>query len=152
MRFRRAVVGYGDDAACVQGDLEEMERLLKRETMALELTLASREKAQAELSKVNLFLYCFIIVLKKNYKSIRDLFNRRHNSPACLPQAFHRCFMLPPSSKVKDDGSFKILHLALTVCWTTLSGNSQTRRGRLTTDDKLAARENVFIGRIKGFL
>lgn len=51
--------GTVDDAACVQGDLEEMEGLLKRETMALELTLASREKAQAELSKVNLFPVLF---------------------------------------------------------------------------------------------
>ncbi|KAM7375298.1 hypothetical protein PAMA_014410 [Pampus argenteus] len=36
---------------CSQGDLDEVQRLLKKETMALELTLASREKAQAELNK-----------------------------------------------------------------------------------------------------
>ncbi|XP_039997656.1 stress response protein NST1 [Xiphias gladius] len=35
----------------LQGDLEEVQRLWKKETMALELACASREKAQAELNK-----------------------------------------------------------------------------------------------------
>ncbi|XP_042260941.1 uncharacterized protein LOC121892153 isoform X1 [Thunnus maccoyii] len=35
----------------LQGDLEDVQRLLKKETMALELTLACREKALAELNK-----------------------------------------------------------------------------------------------------
>ncbi|XP_067439551.1 uncharacterized protein si:dkeyp-34c12.1 isoform X2 [Thunnus thynnus] len=35
----------------LQGDLEDMQRLLKKEMMALELTLACKEKALAELNK-----------------------------------------------------------------------------------------------------
>ncbi|XP_047432710.1 stress response protein NST1-like [Mugil cephalus] len=35
----------------LQGDLEEMQKLLKKETMAFELACASREKSQAELNK-----------------------------------------------------------------------------------------------------
>eukprot|EP00064_Thunnus_orientalis_P010755 superscaffoldBa00001488_g10782 len=35
----------------VEGDLEDMQRLLKKEMMALELTLACKEKALAELNK-----------------------------------------------------------------------------------------------------
>lgn len=46
-------MGYSD---CPQGDLEEVQRLLKNEMMAVELACASREKAQAELKEVSLFL------------------------------------------------------------------------------------------------
>lgn len=43
---------------CLQGDLEEVQRLLKKEMMATELVCASREKVQAELKKVGLsFLF-----------------------------------------------------------------------------------------------
>lgn len=59
---------------CSQGDLEEVQRLLKNETMALELTLASREKAQAELNKVSLFeLYVWIIINKEGDKKMTYL-------------------------------------------------------------------------------
>jgi len=37
-----------------QGDLKEVQILLKKETMALELVYTSREMAQAELNKVSL--------------------------------------------------------------------------------------------------
>ncbi len=44
-------MGYSD---CPQGDLEVVQRLLKKEMMAAELACASREKAQAELKTVGL--------------------------------------------------------------------------------------------------
>lgn len=37
---------------CPQEDLAEVQKLLKIEAMALDLSLASREKAQADLTKV----------------------------------------------------------------------------------------------------
>lgn len=43
---------------CPQGDLEEVQRLLKNEMMATEMTWAVREKAQAELKKVGLVESC----------------------------------------------------------------------------------------------
>ncbi len=45
-------MGY---AACPQRELDEVQKLLKKEMMAAELACASREKAEAELSEVSLF-------------------------------------------------------------------------------------------------
>lgn len=43
-----------------QKDLEEVQTLLKKETTALEVACASRDKVQADLNKVSFFFFGFV--------------------------------------------------------------------------------------------